>query len=39
MSSNDDETAPLLDNQNGVTPKQGQEKKCNCANICRMHLS
>ncbi|KAF9327449.1 hypothetical protein BG006_009248 [Podila minutissima] len=27
MSSNEDETAPLLDNQNGATPKQGQEKK------------
>lgn len=30
MSSNDDETAPLLDPQNGIAKKQGQEKKCNC---------
>ncbi|KAF9310102.1 hypothetical protein BG003_008934 [Podila horticola] len=27
MSSNQDETAPLLDTQNGATPKQGHEKK------------
>lgn len=39
MSSNQDETAPLLDTQNGATPKQGHEKKCNCANTYNGDLS